>query len=131
MSTRKKGAYESRLTLQFEKRRVPTRILIRPWIQKYLKQEMVTSKSSLTIKILKTCVIEAEDRIYLQYDQIYFKHVGSLSSKSATQLGAVAIRNAVDRSKLDKSSVQEVYMGCVVQAGVGQAPATQAALFAG
>ena len=92
---------------------------------------MVTSNSSLTIKILKTCVIEAEDRIYLQYDQIYFKHVGSLSSKSATQLGAVAIRNAVERSKLDKSSVQEVYMGCVVQAGVGQAPATQAALFAG
>jgi acetyl-CoA C-acetyltransferase len=57
--------------------------------------------------------------------------IGSLSSKTATQLGAVAIRNAVERSKLDKSCVQEVYMGCVVQAGVGQAPATQAALFAG
>ena len=57
--------------------------------------------------------------------------LGSLSSKSATQLGAVAIENAVERSKLDKSQVQEVFMGCVVQAGVGQAPARQAALFAG
>ena len=46
-------------------------------------------------------------------------------------MGAVAIQNAVERSKLDKSQVQEVFMGCVVQAGVGQAPARQAALFAG
>ena len=39
--------------------------------------------------------------------------------------------NAVERSGLNKTVVQEVFMGCVVQAGVGQAPARQAALFAG
>jgi acetyl-CoA C-acetyltransferase len=54
-----------------------------------------------------------------------------LSKKTATQLGAVAISNAVERSGVEKSAVQEVFMGCVVQAGVGQAPARQAALFAG
>ena len=56
---------------------------------------------------------------------------GSLSSLSATKLGSVAIKNAVDRSGLEKRQVEEVFMGCVVQAGVGQAPARQAALFAG
>ncbi len=57
--------------------------------------------------------------------------MGSLSSLSATQLGSVAIRGAIDKINLDPSSVQEVYMGNVVQAGVGQAPARQAALGAG
>ena len=56
---------------------------------------------------------------------------GALSKKTATQLGAVDVANAVERSGLNKTVVQEVFMGCVVQAGVGQAPARQAALFAG
>jgi acetyl-CoA C-acetyltransferase len=56
---------------------------------------------------------------------------GSLSKKTATQLGAVAVAEAVERAGLEKSAVQEVFMGCVLQAGVGQAPARQAALFAG
>lgn len=57
--------------------------------------------------------------------------MGSLSSLSATQLGAKAIKGAIDKINLDPSQVEEVLMGNVVQAGVGQAPARQAALGAG
>lgn len=57
--------------------------------------------------------------------------LGSLSSLSATQLGSAAIKGAMDKINLDPSLVQEVFMGNVVQAGVGQAPARQAALGAG
>jgi len=57
--------------------------------------------------------------------------MGGLSSLSATQLGSVAIKGALEKINLDPSLVQEVYMGNVVQAGVGQAPARQAALGAG
>lgn len=56
---------------------------------------------------------------------------GSLSSFSATQLGSIAIKGALSKINLDPSQVQEVYMGCVLQAGLGQAPATQASIFAG
>jgi acetyl-CoA C-acetyltransferase len=56
---------------------------------------------------------------------------GSLSSLTATQLGAIAIKGALDKINLDPSQVNEVYMGCVLQAGLGQAPARQAAKFAG
>jgi len=56
---------------------------------------------------------------------------GSLSNISATKLGAVAIKGAVDRIGIDKNEVQEVFMGNVIQANLGQAPARQAALFAG
>ena len=57
--------------------------------------------------------------------------MGSLSSLSATKLGAIAIKGALDKINLDATLVQEVYMGNVVQAGVGQAPARQAAISAG
>tara|TARA_R110002049_G_scaffold8479_16_gene46057 strand:- start:1619 stop:2797 length:1179 start_codon:yes stop_codon:yes gene_type:complete len=57
--------------------------------------------------------------------------MGSLSSLSATQLGSTAIKGALEKINLDPSKVQEVFMGNVVQAGVGQAPARQAALGAG
>jgi acetyl-CoA C-acetyltransferase len=57
--------------------------------------------------------------------------MGSLSSLTAVQLGSAAIKGALDRIHLDPSNVEEVYMGNVVQAGVGQAPARQAALGAG
>lgn len=57
--------------------------------------------------------------------------MGSLSTVSATALGSVAIKGALEKINLDPSLVQEVYMGNVVQAGVGQAPARQAALGAG
>jgi len=56
---------------------------------------------------------------------------GAFSSLSATDLGAVAIRTVLDETSFDKSSVDEVLMGCVLPAGLGQAPARQAALKAG
>ena len=57
--------------------------------------------------------------------------MGSLSSLTAVQLGSAAIKGALDNINLDPTLVEEVYMGNVVQAGVGQAPARQAALGAG
>ena len=57
--------------------------------------------------------------------------MGSLSTVTATQLGAVAIKGALNKINLDPNLIDEVLMGNVVQAGVGQAPATQAAIFAG
>ena len=57
--------------------------------------------------------------------------MGGLSSMTAPQLGAIAIREAVKRAGVDPKSVDEVLMGNVVQAGVGQAPARQAAIHGG
>ncbi|HLV38553.1 acetyl-CoA C-acyltransferase [Xanthomarina sp.] len=57
--------------------------------------------------------------------------LGALSSIPAPRLGAVAIKGALDKINLDPSLVQEVIMGNVVQAGTGQAPARQAAIYAG
>lgn len=57
--------------------------------------------------------------------------MGSLSSVSAPQLGAIAIRGALEKAGIDGSLVQEVFMGNVLQANVGQAPARQAAIYAG
>ena len=57
--------------------------------------------------------------------------LGSLAPLTATQLGAIAIKCAIERSGLSPDRIDEVFMGNVVQAGVGQAPARQAALGAG
>lgn len=57
--------------------------------------------------------------------------MGSLSTMAAPKLGAIAIKGALDKIKLDPKLVQEVLMGNVVQAGTGQAPARQASIFAG
>ena len=59
------------------------------------------------------------------------KFLGALSPLSAPELGAVAIREALKRSKVPAEDVQEVIMGHVIQGGTGQAPARQAALKAG
>ncbi len=56
---------------------------------------------------------------------------GSLSSLSATQLGTAAIKGALDKISLDPSHIEEVLMGNVISANLGQAPARQAALGAG
>ena len=56
---------------------------------------------------------------------------GALAPVSATQLGAAAIKAAVEASGLKGSDIQEVIMGCVLPAGLGQAPGRQAALGAG
>ena len=59
------------------------------------------------------------------------KFQGSLSGAPATQLGAVAIKAAVERAGVNPASIAEVYMGNVLQAGEGQAPARQASIGAG
>ena len=59
------------------------------------------------------------------------KFLGGLSPLSAPELGAIAIRAAVERAGIDVKDVEEVIMGNVIQGGVGQAPARQAALKAG
>ena len=56
---------------------------------------------------------------------------GSLSTVSATQLGASAIKGALEKINLNPGEIEEVYMGNVLQANLGQAPAKQAAIFAG
>lgn len=57
--------------------------------------------------------------------------LGSLSTVPATKLGAAAVKGALDKIGLDPKNVQEIYMGNVLQAGEGQAPARQVALGAG
>ncbi|QCE43158.1 acetyl-CoA C-acyltransferase [Psychroserpens sp. NJDZ02] len=57
--------------------------------------------------------------------------LGALSTVPATKLGAIAIKGALDKINLNPELVQEVLMGNVVQAGTGQAPARQAAIYAG
>jgi len=57
--------------------------------------------------------------------------MGSLSSISATKLGSIAIKGALEKINLSPDMIQEVYMGNVVSAGLGQAPARQAAIYAG
>ncbi len=56
---------------------------------------------------------------------------GALKDFSATKLGAIAIKGAIERAGINATDVNEVLMGCVMQANVGQAPARQAARFAG
>jgi len=57
--------------------------------------------------------------------------LGSLKEFSSPKLGSLAIEGAIRKANLSAENVQEVYMGCVLQAGMGQAPARQAALGAG
>lgn len=57
--------------------------------------------------------------------------MGSLCAVTAPRLGAIAIKGALEKIQLDPNLVDEVFMGNVIQAGVGQAPARQAAIYAG
>src|SRR5919205_2962506 len=59
------------------------------------------------------------------------KLLGSLKHFKATELGAIVVREAVKRAGLKPEDVDEVIMGCVIQAGLGQNPARQAALKGG
>ena len=56
---------------------------------------------------------------------------GALSGASATDLGAAAVRAAVERAGVDGEAIERIYMGCVLPAGLGQAPARQAAIKGG
>jgi acetyl-CoA C-acetyltransferase len=58
-------------------------------------------------------------------------YLGALASLPAPRLGSIAIKAAMERAKIQANQVQEVFMGNVLSAGVGQAPARQAAIFAG
>jgi acetyl-CoA C-acetyltransferase len=57
--------------------------------------------------------------------------LGDLSGMKSTELGSVAVKAAVERAKVDPAAVEQIFMGCVLPAGLGQAPARQAALGAG
>ena len=59
------------------------------------------------------------------------RFLGGLSSLTAPELGGIAVREAISRSGIDSKLVEEAILGHVVQAGVGQNPARQAALKAG
>ncbi len=59
------------------------------------------------------------------------KFQGSLSSIPATQLGAIAVKAAVERAGINPAEIEEVIMGNVVQAGEGQAPARQSGILSG
>jgi acetyl-CoA C-acetyltransferase len=56
---------------------------------------------------------------------------GTLAGATATELGAAAVKAAVERAGIDPTAVERIYMGCVLPAGLGQAPARQAAIGAG
>ena len=56
---------------------------------------------------------------------------GALSTVPATKLGATAIKGAIEKAGIDSNAVEEVFMGNVLQANLGQAPARQAAIYAG
>src|ERR1700756_4397590 len=59
------------------------------------------------------------------------KLLGALKSFKATELGAMVVRESAKRARIDPEDVDEVIMGCVIQAGLGQNPARQAALRGG
>src|SRR5207244_10344717 len=59
------------------------------------------------------------------------KFLGALKGLKATELGAIVVREAVKRAGVSPEDVDEVIMGCVIQAGLGQNPARQAALHGG
>ncbi len=73
-----------------------------------------------------------EDIVIISYARTPLgSFMGSLSNINASRLGAFAIKGALDKIHLDPMLVDEVFMGNVLQAGVGQAPARQAAIYAG
>jgi acetyl-CoA C-acetyltransferase len=79
----------------------------------------------LTLNFMKEVVIVAATRTPIG------SFGGSLAPFSATQLGSIVIRSAIEKAGLKPEHIQEVFMGNVLSANVGQAPATQAAIFAG
>ncbi len=73
-----------------------------------------------------------EDIVIISYARTPLgSFMGSLSNINASRLGAFAIKGALDKIHLDPTLVDEVFLGNVLQAGVGQAPARQAAIYAG
>lgn len=91
------------------------------------------------VKFATSSIITNQQRIIMSKKVVIVSAVrtpigsfmGALSTVTAPQLGATAIKGALNKINLDPNLVDEVLMGNVVQAGVGQAPARQAAIFAG
>src|SRR5499426_2140022 len=83
------------------------------------------AKSEKEVSVMRQPVIISATRTAIG------KFQGALKSFTAPQLGSIVVRAAVERAGLDPSQVDEVIMGCALQAGLGQNPARQAALGAG
>lgn len=80
----------------------------------------------------KICIMPAQDVFIVGAARTPIgSFQGALSSVPATELGAIAIREALKRAQVAPEQIQEVFMGSVLQAALGQAPATQASLKAG
>src|SRR5690554_198367 len=84
--------------------------------------------------------VAIKKKIYIIMKEVYIisavrtpmgSFLGGLSTVSATQLGATAIKGALAKANVKNEDVNEVFMGNVLQANLGQAPARQAAMFAG
>lgn len=86
---------------------------------------MTLKKEDIKLNYMKEVVIVSAVRTALG------SWGGSLKDFSATQLGGIAIKGALEKINLDGKEVDEVIMGCVLQANLGQAPARQASKFAG
>jgi len=77
-------------------------------------------------------IMENNDIVIVSYARTPIgSFLGSLSSVSATKLGAIAIKGAIKKINLSKESINQVIMGNVLSAGLGQAPARQAAIYSG
>jgi acetyl-CoA C-acetyltransferase len=83
------------------------------------------AKSEKEVSVMRQPVIISATRTAIG------KFQGALKSFTAPQLGSIAVRAAVERAELEASRIDEVIMGCALQAGLGQNPARQAALGAG
>src|SRR4030095_15475638 len=83
------------------------------------------AKSEKEVSVMRQPVIISATRTAIG------KFQGALKQFTSPQIGSIAVRAAVERAKLDPSQIDEVIMGCVLQAGLGQNPARQAALGAG
>src|SRR4030095_11462886 len=83
------------------------------------------AKSEKEVSVMRQPVIISATRTAIG------KFQGGLKSFTAPELGSIAVRAAVERAGLDAAEIDEVIMGCVLQAGLGQNPARQSALKAG
>ena len=85
-------------------------------------------KDGLAAAFLRAGDAEVELLAPLREDTPVGKFLGALKGFKATELGAIVVREAVKRAGVNPADVDEVIMGCVIQAGLGQNPARQAAL---
>ncbi len=97
-----------------------------------IRKIQLTSASSIRGNVRGLSHVRDHDVVVVSFARTPIgKLAGGLSSLSAPQLGSHCIEAAVQRAGIDKSTIEEAYMGCVVAAGVGQAPTRQAVIGAG